>query len=284
MLEKNGIDDPLDLPPSDSAHSWGGSWKEKRVAVYPSASPTPCLLLIEADAGWQTFLKLVLREEGYALEIAASLEHALAHADRQVFDLILLHLNADNPRQLLQIITAFQERVQSTKLGVITHVEISSEVAEEQGLAFIMSTPVALEPLLAEIAICLQRPVLPAQARHAQVVRQFLEGLPLKEHQKVFGLCTDDLVCYSLPSSPVPLARTIRGKDALELCVQALRSRYRALRVEVQHIYSRPKGLVAQYILWWVESEGIWEMKSGASLLQFSGERLRQIGLQAERN
>jgi CheY-like chemotaxis protein len=283
MIHKNGFDH-FDLTPSDSEQGWETSWEEKSIAVHMAASPPPCLLLVEADEGWRAFLRQVFREEGYALEVASSLDHALAQASAQTFDLILIHLPADHPRQLFDTIKTFSQSAQHTRIGVITNLGISSEEADDQGLAFLVSTPATLEPLLAQIAICLQRPIPGEQADQVTVVEQFLEALTHKEHHKLFSLCTDDLICYSLPSSPVPLAKIIRGKDALEQCMAALRNRYRALRLEVQHIYSRPKGLVAQYMLWWAETDGAWAMKSGFCLLQFSGKRLRQIGLQSEKN
>src|SRR5579872_2284576 len=106
MIQKNGFD-PVDLIPPDSEHSWG-TWEEK-AALHPFASPSPCLLLVEADAGWQTFLKLALSEEGYALQVASSLEHALAQASMQTFDLVLVHLPDDSPRQLLKTMKSLRE-------------------------------------------------------------------------------------------------------------------------------------------------------------------------------
>ncbi len=282
MVQKNGFDN-LDLS-MDSEYGWG-VWEERQAPIRPFTAPSPRLLLVEADQGWQPFLELLLREEGYALQVVSSVEQALARISAQTFDLVLAHLCADTSRQLFRAIKSLRERTAPARLGVITSWKSPAEIAEEQGLAFILSTSLSLEPLLAQIALCLQRPLTGERARQAEIAKRFLEALTLKEHHLMLSLCTEDILCYSLPSSPAPLTEAIRGKEALERGTELLRSRYRALKVEAQPtIYSRPKGLAAPYMLWWVEPDGRWDQKNGCALIQFSGERIRQIGLRTEKN
>ena len=281
MTEKNQFQPAI--PASDAGYIWG-TWEEREAALLAHASFPPQLLLVEADTGLQAFLEIVLSEEGYALRMVASLEQALSLISVQRFDLVLADLFADTPRKVFKALEPLRERIQPIKLGLLTSWDVSPEVAENQGVAFVLRKPVAVDQLLAEIAICLDKALTPEQERQGQVVELFLGVLILKERRQALSLCTEDIVSYPPALPLLPLAHPIRGKAALERYIEVLRSSYQAVRLEVQAIYSRPKGLVVRYHMWWTPAHGSWEMMGGTLLFQFTSDRIRQIGLQADKH
>jgi hypothetical protein len=89
--------------------------------------------------------------------------------------------------------------------------------------------------------------------------------------------------CLLFASAPLlPLVNTVRGKAAVERSLETLRSSYSALRLEVQQIYSRPRGLAVRYTRWWAERDGSWGLFGGILLFQFTADRIRQIGFPAD--
>lgn len=280
MTQKNGFEQPAAMT-SDAEYIWG-TGEEKEGASLPDTALSPRLLLVAADTELQAFLELALREEGYAFQVASSLEQALALASTETFDFVLADLSFGSPRNLFRTIRPLKDRVQPIKLGVIVRGTVSSEEVEKHGLAFAMSRPIAAEQLLVKLAICLQRALTPEQAWQARTVSDFFEMLTLKDKARLLTLCTEDFVYYPAAHCPPPLAILLRSRAALASYVETLRSSYSGLRLELEHIYSRPEGLVAQYSIYWAESNHSWEMLSGMFLVQFTGSRIRQIGLQAE--
>jgi hypothetical protein len=118
------------------------------------------------------------------------------------------------------------------------------------------------------------------QTRQARIVELFFEALTLKKKEKLLSLCTEDIVLAPPVLALLPLASTISGKAAVDRYVEALRSSYKTFRLEVERIYSRPKGLLVNYLLCWTEPDGSWEWVGDALLFQFTGDYIRQIGFQ----
>jgi len=120
----------------------------------------------------------------------------------------------------------------------------------------------------------------PGQKRQAQIIALFFEALTLKKKEKLLSLCTEDIVFAPPVLALLPLASTISGKVAVGKYVEALRSSYKTCRLEVERIYSRPKGLLVHYLLCWAEPDGSWELMGDSLLFQFTGDYIHQIGFQ----
>lgn len=280
MIQKNGFQQ-FGTGTPDTDYVWG-TWEEREHTFLSAASSFPPVLLVEASPGGvQSFLEPALREEGYTLRLASSLDQALALVSIQTFDLVLVDVSADTPNQLFTSLKPLKARIQPLKLGVITNVAVSAEEADAQGFAFVLPRPVAVEQLLAKTAISIHKALTPEQQRQALVVKRFFEALKLKQRSALAHLCTEDMVFYP----PVPyssrLAQALSGRTTISGSVEAQRNQYKGIRLEIHHIYSRPRGLVAQYHLWWAETDGKWDEEVGALLVQFTGDRIRQIGLRA---
>src|SRR5262249_42557808 len=102
--------------------------------------------------------------------------------------------------------------------------------------------------------------------------------------RKALSLCTEDIVYYPPAPPLLPLVNTVHGKAAMERSLETLRNSYLALRLEVQQIYSRPRGLAVRYSKWWAERDGSWGLLSGVLLFRFTADRIHQIGFLAEKN
>lgn len=278
MIKKNPSCSAI---PSNTEDVWE-TWEEGGASLLPFASLPPHLLLVEADTRLQAFLEAALREEGYALRVVSSLEHALALVGAQQFDLVLTDLLSHTRRKALSALKRLRQRGHSIKLGVLTSWNLSPEVAERQGLAFVLHKPIAVEQLLAEIAICLNKALTPEQERQVQVVEMFLGAMALKDSKKALSLCTEDIICCPPAPPLLPLTHTLSGKAALDRYLETFRSSYRPFRLEVQEIYSRPRGLVARYRMWWAYAAGGWEVMNGTLLFQFIDDRICQIGWRGE--
>ncbi len=267
----------------DAEYIWE-TREEKGAAHFPLTVASPHLLLVETDEALRTLLATLLSQEGYQLQAAGSLAQALALVSAQPFDLVLTDLFANRRRKLFRAIKPFIEQIHPIRLGVMTPCHISTEQAAKLGLAFVLPRPVGTEQLLTEIAICLHRPLTPEQVRQAQLIEDFFAALTQKNSRKTLSLCTDDIKYYPSINCPEPLKTALRDKTALASYIETLRSRYSGFRLEVERIYSRPKGLLVRYRVCWAERTSSWELAGGAFFFQFTGDRIRQIGLQADKN
>jgi CheY-like chemotaxis protein len=280
MVQKNGFQQPGAIIPNTD-YMWG-AWEEGRIAILPPASSPSHLLLVEANPGQHPLLKGALREEGYLLHVATSLEQALALIKSQAFDLVLAHLPADTSENLFNALAPFKAYLPPDKLGVMSNAPVSADDTDSLEVAFALPTPITMEYVLAEVAICLQKALTPEQKRQAQVVEHFFEALTLRELPKMMSLCTEDIVYYAPKFRSLPGARAIIGKAAVGAYLAALRHSYQTFRLEVQRAYSRPRGLAVKYTLWWAAADRTWDVESSTFLMQFIGDRISQIGLRAD--
>ncbi len=265
---------------SEAEFMWGVG-EDSEIAVMPTSS-TPQLLLIEADTSLQTSLALLLQEEGYSLQTAASVEQAIALVSSRTFDLVLAGTRSDTPHKTFTTLKPLKERLAPSKLGILTHENISAEQAEKGGFAFVLRKPLDAEQLLAEIAVCFHTALTPVQERQTQVVRQFFEAVVPHKGKSGLQYCTEDIVYYPPGLPLLPFVSVVRGKVAMHGYLEALRSSYQRLRLEVQKSYGWSRGLVVRYMMWWTESDGSWETRGGTHLFQFTGDHIRQIGFSGD--
>ncbi len=280
MVQKNGFQQ-LGATTSDTDYGWE-AWEEGGVAILPPASSPSHLLLVDADPVQQYLLYGALREEGYSLHTATSLEQALRLIKSQAFDLVLANLSAETPEKLFNALRPLKEGIPPGKLGVMSNVSVSADEADAEEVAFALPSPITMEFLLAEIAICLQKALTPEQKRQTQIVEHFFEALTLKELPRMLSLCTEDIVYYAPKFRSLPAVRAIMGKAAVGTYLAALRHSYQTFRLEMQRSYSRPKGLAVKYSLWWAAPDRNWNVELSTFLMQFIGDRICQIGWRAD--
>jgi ketosteroid isomerase-like protein len=131
-----------------------------------------------------------------------------------------------------------------------------------------------MEVLLASITACLKM-LLSPEEEQVYVLRTFLGRASAADWEGVAALCTED-VSYSLPGNSL-LSQTISGKAALCTYLQEGRSQFPGLRLEEVLVYHHPHGMATRYSMHWCLPDGSPQRLTAALLVEFAGERIRQI-------
>ena len=246
-------------------------------------SSAPARLLLVGSSSEHTLLQKWLAEEGYAIRVAATVEEALALLTQRSFQCALVDLSARPSDSFLDAIELLRGRDRAILVGAITSEELSAE-AEEHGVAFALAKPVQSERLFTELALGLHVPLTAEQERQAQVVKDFFAAVNAKKTHKMLELCTSTLSYY--PSASHGLLspfRPISSQGTLTAYFEFIRQRSLALRLEVENIYSRPRGLAVQYSAWWAGPHQRWEVQTDILLFHFLKDRIHQIGLRPDK-
>jgi CheY-like chemotaxis protein len=240
----------------------------------------PDLLIACSNATLTTHLQMLLPEEGYTFHVAATLVEALALLEQHSFQCMLTDRFSGPYDSLFGPIQLFRRRGWTIPVGMIASEEFSAEEAEEDGFAFVLSTPLQAERLFTELALGLGLGLTPAQERQAQVVKDFFAALNAKNTQKILHLCTRDVSYYPAASHHwLPLFRAISSQSRGEGYTEFIHQPLLALRLEIERISSRPRGLAVQYNAWWAEPNQGWEVQTDTLLFHFLDDRIHQIGL-----
>ncbi len=244
-----------------------------------SSPAAPHLLIACSSAALTAHLQMLLSEEGYALQVATTFEEALALLEQRSFQAVL----TDRSRlsgSLFDSLQSLRKLDRTIPVGVIANGEISMAEAEEDGCAFVLSTPLQAERLFTELALGLDLQLTHNQERQAQVVKDFFAALNAKNLLKIQRLCTRDVSCYSAVSPPwLPLFRAITNQGRAEGYAGFISQPPPALRLEIERIYSRPRGLAVQYSGWWQQPNRGWEVQVDTLLVHFRDDCIQQIGL-----
>lgn len=249
-----------------------------------SISSAPASLLLVGSSSEHTHLQKWLAEEGYALQVAATVEEALALLAQRSFQCALVDLSTGPFHSFLYAIELLRGRDRSVLVGAIASDELSAEEAEEHGFAFVLSKPLQSERLFTELALGLRVPLTAEQERQAQVVKDFFAAVNAKNTHKMLELCTSTLSYYpSASHGSLSPFRPISSQGTLTTYFEFIRQRSLALRLEVERIYSRPRGLAVQYSAWWARPHQSWEVQTDILLFHFLRDRIHQIGLQPDK-
>lgn len=247
-------------------------------------SSAPARLLLVGPSYEHALLQKWLAEEGYAIQVAATVEEALTLLTERSFQCALVDLSAGPFHSFLDAIELLRGQDRVILVGAIASEKLSAEEAEEHGVAFFLSKPVQSERLFTELALGLRVPLTAEQERQAQVVKDFFAAVNTKNTHKVLELCTSTLSYY--PSASHGLLspfRPISSQGTLTTYFEFIRQRSLALRLEVENIYSRPRGLAVQYSAWWARPHQSWEVQTDILLFHFLKDRIHQIGLQPDK-
>lgn len=122
-------------------------------------------------------------------------------------------------------------------------------------------------------------PLSEMQRQQAQVVAAFLAAVQANNPQALRRLCTPTVINYPASSgffaSP---AGPSRGREAVVAALVARRLRYGALRLEVQSVAPRPKGLAIEYLCCWLPTQGMWQVQIDTLLVELVAEQIQQLG------
>lgn len=245
-----------------------------------STPAAPHLLIACSSATLTTHLQMLLTEEGYTLQVAATFEKALALLEQHSFQCVLTDRFSRLSDNVFDPIQSLRRRGWTIPVGVIASAEISAEEAEENGFAFVLSFPLQAERLFTELAFGLDLQLTHNQERQAQVVKDFFAALNAKNTQKILHLCTRNVSYYPAASHHwLSLLRAIMSRGVVEGYAEFIHQPSLALRLEIERIYCRPRGLAVQYSAWWEKPNRRWEVQTDTLLFHFRDDRIHQIGL-----
>lgn len=237
----------------------------------------PHILLVEDDDAIRETLVLLLQDEGYQTQEAASLPEAFRLIERATFDLILTDLFTHDPAAPLASALALREQAAPTPVAILSAWPANATDPEAADFAFIMSKPFDLDALLTAIAAALDAPLNPEDDQRAQVARRYFSALSSHDWDTLVNLCADD-VTYILPGN-ASLSATVEGKSAFRAYTEAVFAHFPAPHFDPVILYATPTGVAARYQSRWLAPNGEEERQSGAVNFQFSGLRIQRIGV-----
>jgi len=238
------------------------------------------VLVVEPDNELRDLLCIMLREEGYAVQAAASLGDALRLLDEQAFRLALADLFMGHAKQSFTEANILRRRAHPIPVGLLTTQKIEPAEALRQGFAFLVHKPFEVEELLSTLASIINQPLSEEQARQAEVVRRFFSALQDADWATLATLCSEDITYY--PSTTPPASKKIRGFSAYHAFGEKLLTHLPGFVFEEALLFARPKGLAARYTGSWLEQDGKLGRLTGAALFHFEGARISQIGVRLD--
>ncbi|MEO7003663.1 MAG: nuclear transport factor 2 family protein [Ktedonobacterales bacterium] len=239
----------------------------------------PRVLLVEDDADIRQALVFLLQDEGYQTREASTQKDALALVDTTTFDLVITDLLTHDRKRPLASAMMLREYANPTPVAILSAWPTVLESPGAADFAFIMSKPFDLDMLLTSIAGALQRhrSLSPEEEQRAQVVRQYFAALSACDWNALTGLCSDDVI-YVLPGND-PLSATVEGKAAFRAYTESVFAHFPAARFEQVSVYATPGGLAARYQARWLDDGPTEQLQSGAVVFQFTGRKIKQIGI-----
>ena len=237
------------------------------------------ILLIEDDPGIREALVLLLDDEGYQTREATTLQEAYDLIDHGAFDLILTDLLTHDQDTPFASALTLLERATPTPVAILSAWQAITAAPDAARFAFVMSKPFDLDALLTAIAAALHtgRVLSPEDEQRAQVVRQYFASLSHRDWDALVSLCADDVV-YALPGAS-PLSATVVGKPAFRAHSEAVFAHFPGARFDPVNIYATPAGMAARYQSRWLGADQREHQQAGATIFQFSGLHIQQIGV-----
>ncbi|MBF6590573.1 MAG: nuclear transport factor 2 family protein [Ktedonobacterales bacterium] len=236
------------------------------------------LLVVEDDPDISMVLRALLEEEGYAVDMAASLEAALALVDERVYALILTDAFSRQSDHVLASAQALVARARPTPVGLMTGWLVSAEEATRTGYSFLVPKPFSVQDLLASIAAAIEAPLTSEQQRLVPVVERYFSALSARDWDGLVALCTED-VKY-VPPGDTPHATSIQGRDAFRAYTERTFHAFPEARFEEISVRGLPTGLATRYQGSWRTRDGEWSRLSGAVIFHFREGRIAEIGIQ----
>lgn len=247
------------------------------------ASP-PRLLVVDDDCDLRAFLQDLLTEEGYHVDVGATLDEALALIDAHVYHLILTDLLTHSLSDPLRSAATVQQYAYPTPVMALTGWNVSAAEVAHAGLIRLISKPFDLDDLLATVASCLETPLSAEQARQAEVVCHYCEAFNAHDFDTCLAVCAEGVSFY--PSTP-PFAEPagpVVGRASMRAQLQRLLQRAPDVRIDDYLIHPRSIGLALRCVKSWVSPatpDGRATMLA-SMIFQFDGERISQISLRMD--
>lgn len=240
----------------------------------------PWLLLVEPDAELREILGDLLHEEGYDLQIAATLQEALALLDSRTFAFVLSDLFAGVSKHAFTQAHILRRRANPIPVGLLTtNPPRDPETLTQAGFACVIPMPFDLDAFLITLASCINQSLTLDQQRQAETVQCYFDALTAGDWEAVLALCTEEVAYYPPANSRITTERKLSGKAAYRAYLAASIPQYPGYVCQEVMTYARPKGLAVCYRYGWLPRGAAPAYGVGNVLFHFEGDLISQIGV-----
>jgi DNA-binding response OmpR family regulator len=235
-----------------------------------AASP-PRLLVIDDDADLRLFLQDFLTEEGYRVDVGATMPEALALIDSHVYDLILTDLLTHSTADPLHSAIIVRERAYPTPVIALTAWGISQAQIAQADLARLVAKPFDLTNLLAEVGACLTRPWSAEQKRWAETIERYLAAFSAGDLDACVANCADNV--RVVPSQQQELDAlalpSMQGRAALRAHLERQRHVTPDNRIQEYALFPLPNGIAMRCMKSWQSANAVLGRVSQAITVMF---------------
>jgi CheY-like chemotaxis protein len=245
-------------------------------------SPTR-LLVVDDDNDLRVFLQDFLIEEGYEVDVGATMDEALSLIDTKLYHLILTDLLSHSSVTPLRSALTISTHARPTPVAALTGWNISAAEVKRAGLVELIAKPFDLTDLLATVSAHVEMRLTPDQRRHAEALRQFCDAINAGDVEACLAVCVDDLR-INAPDNPLgEPAEPLAGRIECSRFIRSILRSEPAMRFDDYLIYPHDRGLALRYQKSWSASglPGDRATMSGAMFVQFTDGRIGQINMQA---
>ncbi len=161
-------------------------------------TPPTRLLVIDDDGDLRLFLRDLLTEEGYEVDLSATLDEALALLETRVYHLIITDLLAHSPSDPLRTALTLRDFAHPTPVAALTGWNVSAEEVAREGLVRLIPKPFDLDELLDAVAASVEMIIHPRAAapgrasgptlRRVRYARSRCDGRPLRRWRSCVSL------------------------------------------------------------------------------------------------
>ena len=240
------------------------------------------LLVVDDDNDLRAFMQDLLIEEGYDVDVGATMDQALALVDTHLYHLILTDLLTHSNSAPLRSAQTILAHARPTPVAALTGWTISPLEVTRAGLACLIAKPFDLADLLAVIASHVEPRLSAEQQRLAEALRRFCDGISTGNIDEALRVCCEDLRIIA-PENPLgDSSATVAGLAACHGFIEDALGSQPSLRIDDCVIYGHERGLAARYQKSWSAS-GMPSGRataSGAMFVRFNDGRISQIEMQ----
>jgi DNA-binding response OmpR family regulator len=241
-------------------------------------SVRPHVLVVEDDTDLLDLLTLLLREEGYLVTSASSLEQAMALLEQRTFHFILSDLFRQTSVDLLANIEPLRERAWPIPIAIMTAWNISEETARQRGFAGLIRKPFDIDHLSATIATCLNTPLTTKQVDQARTIERYYAALNSHDSATAASLCTEDFTYFPSTLSINPSQTEVRGRETYRAYLEDIFRFYRNLQAEIGSIAAHPRGLAVHHVMRWQGADDTPRYQVSGIVFAFAGDQIAQLG------
>lgn len=244
----------------------------------------PRVLVLDDDSDLRLFLYDLLTEEGYQVDVGATLDEALALIDAHVYHLILTDLLTHSLDDPLRSAVTVRRYAYPTPVVALTGWNVTADDVARADLARLVPKPFDLTYLLTTISACLETRLSSEQRRQAETLVRYCEAFNAHDFDTCLSLCAGDVRYYPSAASLIEPTEPVVGRSSMRAWLHRLLERAPDLRFDDYLIQPQLRGLALRFVKSWRASaqSGGRTIKAASMTFQFKGERIIQMSLRMD--